>query len=130
MSVSATAAYDETNIFARILRGEVPCNKVLENEFALAFHDINPQAPVHVLVIPKAPYVSMVDFAASAPATIVAAFFQAVGSVAAMLNLAEPGYRLLVNVGHHGHQDVPHLHVHILGGRPLGPMLDPSFSAL
>jgi histidine triad (HIT) family protein len=124
MSVPALAPYDESNIFAKILRGEIPCKKVFEDEYALAFHDINLQAPVHVLVIPKAPYVSMVDFTTVAPADMVAGFFKAVGAVAAQLNLPEPGYRLLVNVGHHGHQDVPHLHVHILGGRPLGPMLD------
>jgi histidine triad (HIT) family protein len=128
MSVSAIAPYDEANIFARILRSEIPCTKVFENEFALAFHDINPQAPVHVLVIPKAPFVSMMDFTASAPTDMVSGFFRAVGAVAAQLNLAEPGYRLLVNAGHHGHQEVPHLHVHILGGRPLGPMLDHGFS--
>jgi histidine triad (HIT) family protein len=129
MSVSALAPYDEGNIFARILRGDIPCKKVFENEFALAFYDINPQAPVHVLVIPKAAYVSMVDFAASAPPAMIAGFFQAVGAVAAQLELAAPGYRLLVNVGPHGHQEVPHLHVHILGGTPLGPMLDRAFSA-
>jgi histidine triad (HIT) family protein len=128
MSVSALAPYDDSNIFAKILRGEIPCKKVYEDDFAFAFYDINPQAPVHVLVIPKAPYVSMVDFTALAPAAMVAGFFQAVGTVAAQLNLPKPGYRLLVNVGHHGHQEVPHLHVHILGGRPLGPMLDHGFS--
>jgi histidine triad (HIT) family protein len=128
MSVSATAPYDANNIFAKILRGEIPCSKIFENEFVLAFHDINPQAPVHVLVIPKAPYVSMADFCSHAPAEMVAGFFKAVGTVAAELGLPEPGYRLLVNVGHHGHQEVPHLHVHILGGRPLGPMLDHGFA--
>ncbi len=129
MSVSAVAPYDANNVFAKILRGEIPCQKIFENEFAFAFHDINPQAPVHVLVIPKAPYVSMVDFCKLAPADMVAGFFKAVGTVAADLGLSEPGYRLLVNVGHHGHQEVPHLHVHILAGCPLGPMLDHSFTS-
>ncbi len=128
MSVSATAPYDMQNIFAKILRSEIPCKKVYEDDHALAFHDINPQAPVHVLVLPKGPYVSMVDFTASAPADLIAGFFRAVGQVAQQLELPEPGYRLLVNVGHHGHQEVPHLHVHILAGKPMGPMLDHRFS--
>jgi diadenosine tetraphosphate (Ap4A) HIT family hydrolase len=116
-------AYDDSNIFARILRGEIPCEKVYEDDHALAFNDIRPQAPVHVLVIPKGPYVSMDDFTAKAPADLVAGFFRAVGAVARQLGLHESGYRLLVNTGAHSHQEVPHLHVHIFGGRPLGPML-------
>jgi diadenosine tetraphosphate (Ap4A) HIT family hydrolase len=123
MPIDATAAYDDGNIFARILRGELPCRKVYEDEFALAFHDINPQAPVHVLVIPKGAYVSWADFAATAPEAEIAGFVRAVGKVAADLGLVEPGYRLLANVGVDGHQEVPHLHVHLFGGRPLGPML-------
>ena len=123
MPIDATAAYDGGNIFARILRGELPCRKVYEDEFALAFHDINPQAPVHVLVIPKGAYVSWADFAATAPEAEIAGFVRAVGKVAADLGLVEPGYRLLANVGVDGHQEVPHLHVHLFGGRPLGPML-------
>ncbi|WP_417316992.1 histidine triad nucleotide-binding protein [Emcibacter sp.] len=116
-------AYDPENIFAKILRGELPCNKVYEDEYSLAFHDINPQAPVHVLVIPKGDYVSMDDFTAKAPAELITGFFQAVGKVARQLELDEPGYRILANIGTHGHQEVPHLHIHIFGGRPLGPML-------
>ncbi|MDA5194668.1 histidine triad nucleotide-binding protein [Govanella unica] len=116
-------AYDPNNIFARILRGEIPCNKVYEDEFSLAFHDINPQAPVHVLVIPKGDYVSMADFTANAPADLIVGFMRAVGEVPRALGLEEPGYRLLANAGPHSHQEVPHLHIHIFGGRPLGPML-------
>jgi diadenosine tetraphosphate (Ap4A) HIT family hydrolase len=116
-------AYDDGNIFAKILRGEIPCNKVYEDEHALAFHDINPQAPVHVLVIPKGAYVSMADFTANAPDEMVLGFFRAVGTVAKQLNLDGPGYRILANHGPHSHQEVPHLHVHIFGGQQLGPML-------
>lgn len=123
MSVQALAPYDDANIFARILRSEIPCRKVYEDEFALAFHDINPQAPVHVLVIPKGPYVSMVDFTARAPDALIAGFFRAVGETARQLQLEAPGYRLLANAGPDSHQEVPHLHIHIFGGKPLGPML-------
>lgn len=122
-------AYDTNNIFAKILRGEIPCNKVYEDEFALAFHDINPQAPVHVLVIPKGEYVSMADFSADAPADLMVGFFRAVGKVADELGLVEPGYRMLANAGTNAHQEVPHLHIHLFGGAPLGPMLDRSFQA-
>lgn len=120
-------AYDPENIFAKILRGEIPCKKVYEDDFSLAFHDINPQAPIHVLVIPKGDYVSMADFTAHAPADLVTGFFRAVGKVAEELELVEPGYRILANAGTNAHQEVPHLHIHIFGGKPLGPMLDRSF---
>ncbi|MCK0070208.1 histidine triad nucleotide-binding protein [Kordiimonas laminariae] len=120
-------AYDPENVFAKILRGEIPCNKVYEDEFALAFHDINPQAPVHVLVIPKGEYVSMADFTADAPAELVVGYMRAVGKVADELGLIEPGYRTIANAGPNSHQEVPHLHIHIMGGKPLGPMLDKSF---
>ena len=102
-------SYDPDNIFAKILRGELPCNKVYENEHALAFHDINPQAPVHVLVIPKGAYVSMDDFSANAPADVVAGFFAAVGGVARELGVVEQGYRLLANHGANANQEVPAL---------------------
>lgn len=115
--------YDPENIFAKILRGEIPCNKVYEDEFSLAFHDINPQAPTHILVIPKGDYVSMDDFTAKASADLVAGFFRAVGQVARDAELVEPGYRILGNAGTNAHQEVPHLHIHIFGGKPLGPML-------
>jgi len=121
--IDATQPYDDQNIFAKILRGEIPSKKVFENEFALAFHDINPQAPHHILVIPKGPYVSWDDFSAKASEAEIAGFVRAVGQVARDAGFVEPGYRLLANVGHDGHQEVPHLHVHIFAGQPLGPML-------
>jgi len=115
--------YDNDNIFAKILRGEIPCNKVHETDHSLAFHDVNPQAPTHVLVIPKGPYISMDDFSENASDTEAADFVRAVGAVARKLNLADDGYRILANHGEDAHQEVPHLHIHIFGGRPLGPML-------
>ena len=123
MPIDATQPYDDGNIFARVLRGEVPCKKVYEDDHALAFHDINPQAPTHILVIPKGAYVSWDDFSANAPDGEIAAFIRAVGHVAREQGLVAPGYRLLANAGPNSHQEVPHLHVHIFGGRALGPML-------
>ena len=123
MAIDATQPYDEQNIFAKILRGEIPCDKVYEDEWALAFHDIAPQAPVHILVVPKGAYVSWDDFSARAPAEEIAGFVRAVGHVARENGLVAPGYRLLANVGLHSGQEVPHLHVHLFGGRPLGPMI-------
>jgi histidine triad (HIT) family protein len=123
MPIDATQAYDSGNIFARILRGEIPCDKVYEDEWALAFNDISPQAPLHILVIPKGAYVGWDDFAANAAAEEIAGFVRAVGRVAREHDLVEPGYRLLVNLGGHGGQEVPHLHVHLFGGKPLGPMI-------
>lgn len=123
MPIDATLPYDDQNIFAKILRGEIPNRTVYEDEWALAFHDINPQAPLHVLVIPKGPYVSWDDFSATASPAEIAGFIRAVGHVARKAGLVGPGYRLLANVGGHGHQEVPHLHVHLFGGKPLGPML-------
>ena len=115
--------YDDENIFAKILRGEIPCNKVDECNHTLSFHDIQPQAPVHVLVIPKGAYVSMTDFSENAPAEAQAAYIAALGRVAKMVGVTEEGYRLIVNTGINGHQDVLHLHVHIMGGQPLGRMM-------
>ena len=123
MSVDATKPYDDQNIFAKILRGEIPNRTVYEDEFALAFHDINPQAPTHILVIPKSAYVSWDDFSAQASDAEIAGFVRAVGHVAREQGLVEPGYRLLANTGTNSHQEVPHLHVHIFGGRAMGPML-------
>ena len=123
MPIDATQPYDDQNVFAKILRGEIPNKTVYEDEWALAFHDINPQAPLHVLVIPKGPYVSWDDFSAKASAEEIAGFIRAVGHVAREAGLVEPGYRLLANIGGHGLQEVPHLHVHVFAGRPLGPML-------
>jgi diadenosine tetraphosphate (Ap4A) HIT family hydrolase len=119
-------AYDPDNVFAKILRGEIPCKKVYEDDFALAFHDIAPKAPVHVLVIPKGAYVSLDDFARAAPDALIAGFIRAVGQVARQLGLAESGYRLLSNTGVNGGQEVPHLHVHLFGGRKLGRMISES----
>lgn len=123
MPIDATKPYDASNIFAKILRGEIPCNLVYEDDHALAFHDINPQAPCHVLVIPKGAYVSWDDFSARAPDADIAGFIRAVGHVARELGLVAPGYRLLANIGADGGQEVPHLHIHLFGGAPLGPML-------
>jgi diadenosine tetraphosphate (Ap4A) HIT family hydrolase len=123
MPIDATQPYDDSNIFARILRGEIPCSAVYDDEHALAFHDINPLAPAHVLVIPKGAYVSWDDFSARASEAEIAGFVRAVGIVARDAGLVGPGYRLLANVGPDSGQEVPHLHVHIFGGRPLGPML-------
>jgi histidine triad (HIT) family protein len=116
-------AYDRDNIFAKILRGEIPCKRVYEDHYALAFQDINPLAPVHVLVIPKGEYVSMDDFTGKASTEAIAGFFRAVGETARQLGLPRHGYRFLANTGAHGRQEVPHFHVHIFGGAPLGRML-------
>lgn len=116
-------SYDTNNIFAKILRGDIPCKKIFENEYALAFHDIHPQAPIHALVIPKGAYISHADFAAKASDAEIAGFTRAVGHVAKLVGAEENGYRLLANHGANAHQEVPHYHVHILGGRALGPML-------
>jgi diadenosine tetraphosphate (Ap4A) HIT family hydrolase len=123
MPVDATQPYDDSNIFARILRGEIPSDKVFEDDHVLAFRDINPLSPTHILVIPKGPYVSWDDFSAKASDAEIGAFVRAVGDIARAAGLVEPGYRLLANVGRDSGQEVPHLHVHIFGGRPLGPML-------
>jgi histidine triad (HIT) family protein len=123
MSVDMTLPYDDNNIFARILRSEIPCKKVHEDDWSLAFHDINPQAPVHVLVIPRGRFVSWDDFSAFASAAEITGFVRAVGTVARLLDLVPSGYRLLGNTGGNAHQEVPHLHVHLFGGKPLGPML-------
>jgi len=123
MPIDATQPYDDSNIFARILRGELPCTKVYEDEHVLAFHDINPLAPTHILVIPKGSYVSWDDFSDRASDAEIAAFTRAVGKIARDAGLVEPGYRILANVGSNSGQEVPHLHAHIFGGRPLGPML-------
>ena len=118
-------AYDPNNIFARILRGEIPCKKVYENDHALAFHDINPQTKVHVLVIPKGAYVSADDFSAKASDAELAGFVRAVGEVARLLKVDETGYRLLANHGRDAHQEVPHFHIHVFGGENLGRMIKP-----
>ena len=116
-------AYDPNNIFARILRGEIPCKKVYEDQHVLAFNDIRPQAPVHVLVIPKGPYRDSDQFHAEATDAEIAGFYRAVGTVARQVGVDADGYRLLTNNGANAHQEVPHLHFHIFGGAPLGHML-------
>ncbi len=116
-------AYDPENIFAKILRGEIPCNKVFEDDTTLAFKDINPQSPVHVLVIPKGAYVSMDDFSANASETEIAGFIRAVGAIARDQGAVEDGYRILANTGRNARQEVPHFHVHIFAGRDLGGMI-------
>ena len=123
MPVSAIAPYDPANIFARILRDEIPSRRVYEDDFSVAFHDLVPQAPVHILVIPRGAYVSWADFSANASDAEIAGFVRAVGTVARQLGLEKSGYRLLANAGLDAHQEVPHLHVHLFGGRKLGPML-------
>jgi histidine triad (HIT) family protein len=119
--------YDHQNVFAKILRGEIPCRRVLETEHTLAFEDIRPQAPVHVLVVPKGPYVNFDHFGAEASADEIADFTRTVAKLCADLGVAPggggSGYRLIANTGVAGVQEVPHLHFHILGGRVLGPML-------
>jgi histidine triad (HIT) family protein len=120
-------SYDTENIFAKILRGEIPNDTILETEHCLAFKDIAPQAPDHVLIIPKGPYVSFDHFAAEATAEEIVDYTRTIGKICDMLGVdlaAEgEGFRMIANTGKNGVQDVPHLHVHILAGRPLGPML-------
>jgi len=123
MAIDPKLEYDDQNIFAKILRGEIPNNTVYEDEYSLAFHDINPQAPHHILVIPKGAYVSWDDFSAKANDREITGFIRAVGHVARAADLVDSGYRLLANIGLDAHQEVPHLHVHILAGKKLGPML-------
>ena len=118
--------YDPGNIFAKILRGEIPCDKVYEDDYALAFHDINPQTPTHILVIPTGPYVSMDDFSAKASDAEIAGFMRAVGHVAREAGAVESGYRILSNCGRDAHQEVPHFHVHVFAGQNLGRMIKPA----
>jgi len=116
-------AYDRNNVFARILRGEIPCTKVYEDAHVLAFRDISARAPTHVLVIPKGEYVSLDDFSAKASDAELAAWVRAIGHVARQEQVAETGFRIVANSGRDGRQEVPHFHVHVLGGRDIGPML-------
>ena len=114
--------YDDQNIFARILRGEIPCTKIDECDHTLSFEDIQPQAPVHILVIPKGAYVDMADFSQNASAEEQSAFIAAIGRAARLAGLEDGGYRIIANSGENAHQEVPHLHMHILGGEPIGPL--------
>lgn len=116
-------AYDDNNVFAKILRGEIPAKKVHEDDYALAFHDIGAKAPVHVLVIPKGKYTSIVDFGSKASEAEIAGFYRAVAKVANDLGIAYEGFRTIANTGLNGGQEVPHFHVHLLGGKKIGPMI-------
>lgn len=115
-------AYDINNVFAKILRGEIPCQRVYEDDYVLAFNDINPKAPTHVLVVPKGRYISLLDFSIRASSEEIAHFFQTVAKIAELLNMHKNGFRLVTNTGNDGGQEVPHFHVHLLGGKPLGKM--------
>jgi histidine triad (HIT) family protein len=123
MPIDATQSYDEQNIFAKILRGEIPNKTVYEDEYVLGLQDIYPQAPYHVLLIPKSAYVSWDDFALNANDIEIAAFVRAAGIIAREAGLVETGYRLIANIGLDAHQEIPHLHLHIMAGKPLGPLL-------
>ena len=123
MPIDHSQPYDDTNIFARILRGELPAETLLETEHSLAFHDIHPLAPIHALVIPRGAYVSWDDFSAKASEAEIVDFVRAVGEVARIVGADTQGYRLLANSGKRAGQEVAHLHVHVFGGAPLGPML-------
>lgn len=126
MSTTGLPPYDDTNIFARILRGEIPCKRVAESDHGLAFEDINPQAPVHILVIPKGRWCSFADFSAAASDAEQAGFWRLVGQVAHGAGLEDSGYRILSNMGVQGGQEVSHFHVHVFGGRRLGRMVQPA----
>ncbi len=123
MTVDATLPYDDANIFAKLLRSEIPSRRVFEDEHTIVFHDIAPWAPTHLLAVPRGRYVSWDDFSANASDAEIASFTRAIGHAAREAGLVADGYRLLANVGTDAHQEVPHLHVHIMGGRALGPML-------
>ena len=118
--------YDDQNIFAKILREEIPCDKVYEDDHVLAFKDIAPQAPVHILLIPKGPYVSIDDFGVNASAPEIMGFYTALAKIVHDHDLAAPGFRTIANTGINGGQEVPHFHMHILGGKPIGPMVSKS----
>ena len=116
--------YNENNIFAKILRSEIPCNKIMENEYALAFADINPQAPIHILVIPKKPYINFHEFIQNASNNEIELFWRLVNAVIDHFKCENKGFRLITNSGSDGNQDVPHFHVHVLGGKNLGRMIN------
>ena len=115
--------YDDDNIFAKILRSEIPCNKILENDCALAFSDINPQAPIHILIIPKNSYINFYDFTKNASLKEIELFWELVKDVIEYQKVHSEGFRLITNSGNNGNQDVPHFHVHLLGGENLGRMI-------
>lgn len=115
--------YNAQNIFARILRKEIPCNAVYEDDYVLAFRDISPKAPVHILLIPKGAYIDITDFGSRASPAEIAGFFKALAHISTTLNIAESGFRSIANTGLHGGQEVPHFHMHLLGGKHIGPMV-------
>ena len=115
--------YDKNNIFAKILRSEIPCQKVYENEYVLAFHDVNPQKKIHVLVIPKGEYIDLDDFNNKASNKEIVELSKAITHVANLLGLKDEGYRTLTNIGNDGGQEVPHLHFHIFAGEKIGKMV-------
>lgn len=115
--------YSQDNIFAKIIRGEIPANKVFEDEKVLAFHDISKTAPTHVLVIPKGEYLDFIDFTSKASKADISYFFEKVGEIAKLVEADKSGFRLISNIGSNAHQTVPHFHVHILAGKKLGPLL-------
>ena len=119
-------AYDDDNVFAKILRGEIPCDKVYEDDHVLAFNDINPQTPTHILVIPKGKYVSFADFSQQASDQEIAALVQAAGKIAREAGVEDSGYRVLANTGPDAHQEVQHFHLHIFAGKDLGRMIKPA----
>jgi histidine triad (HIT) family protein len=116
-------SYDSNNIFAKILRGEIPCNKVHDDQYVIAFDDIHPQAPVHILVLPKGAYKDMDDFTARASDAEIAALWKVTGQIARAKGIDKTGYRVISNCGLNGGQEVPHLHIHLLGGGKLGRMM-------
>ncbi len=116
-------AYDKNNVFAKILRGEIPCTAIDEDEHTLSFADINPQAPVHILVIPKGPYTDWSHFTVNASGEEITAFVRAINRVANIMGISKTGYRVISNIGFDGHQEVPHLHMHVLGGAPIGHLV-------
>ena len=120
-------SYDKNNIFAKILRKEIPCKKIFENDYVLSFYDINPQKKIHALVIPKGKYVDLDDFSANASSDEMVALFKGINTVAKKLSISVDigkGYRALTNIGEHGGQEVPHLHFHLFGGEKIGKMVE------
>lgn len=116
-------SYDTNNIFAKILRGEIPCDKVYEDDYALAFYDITPHTPIHILVIPKGAYTDIVDFGANATPEEISGFYRAAAHIARDVGITDKGFRAIANMGANSGQEVPHYHLHLLGGRKVGPMV-------
>lgn len=117
------SSYDDTNIFARILRGEIPARKIYEDDYVLAFHDAFPKAPIHALIIPKGKYLNIEEFNAKASEDEILSFYRAIPRIVKELGLGEKGFRTIANTGTYGGQEVPHFHIHIIGGKIVGPMV-------